>query len=207
MGQRTQVKKIILYKEWGIFIRWWAPVCENLIMGLVWSHVMQWSSSVGFIKSLSVPHGTETSTVPCIFCWMNAGCAAPSELEEGGFGGMPWSEDSISPWSRKEGKLLHNNNCPLGTLQEFSKDPGLQIDACLYWWNAEGVLMGWWDEKWNYRLPTGRQEYVWKDGSGWTEVMHIAGLCPTVLATVLWMCLIFFLPRCFMYLEESILQM
>lgn len=61
--------------------------------------------------------------------------------------------------------------------------------------------MGWWE--WNYWLPTGRQEYVWKDGSGWTEVMHKAGVCHIVLAMVLWMSLIFFfffLPRYFMYL-------
>lgn len=62
---------------------------------------MQWSNSVGFIKSLSVLHGTEISTVPCILSCMNAGCAAPSELEEGEFGGLPWSEDSMSPWSRE----------------------------------------------------------------------------------------------------------
>lgn len=62
---------------------------------------MQWSSSVGFIKSLSVLRGTEISTVPCSSCWMNAGCAAPAELEEGEFGGMPWREDSVSPWSRE----------------------------------------------------------------------------------------------------------
>lgn len=59
------------------------------------------SSSVGFIKSLNVLHGAEISTVPCICCWINAGCTAPSELEEGGFGGMPWREASVCSQSRE----------------------------------------------------------------------------------------------------------
>lgn len=56
------------------------------------------SSSVGLIKCLSVLCVKEISAVPCIFCWMNAGLAAPLVLEASGFEGMPPTEAIMRCW-------------------------------------------------------------------------------------------------------------
>jgi len=53
MGQRTRVKKIILYKEWGIFISWQSPCLWRLYNGasLILCHAVgaallaSWSAS------------------------------------------------------------------------------------------------------------------------------------------------------------------